>query len=58
MQAANRLKVALEAGQKSMGMWQMIPGGNISRLLARTGVDWVCVDCEHGYIDGARPCLR
>lgn len=35
-----------------MGMWQMIPGANVSRLLARTGADWVCVDCEHGNIDG------
>jgi len=34
-----------------MGMWQMIPGANVSRLLARTGADWVCVDCEHGNID-------
>jgi hypothetical protein len=25
---------------------QMIPGSNVSRTLARTGVDWVVVDCE------------
>lgn len=25
---------------------QMIPGSNVSRTLARTGVDWVLVDCE------------
>ncbi len=31
---------------------QMIPGSNVSRTLARTGVDWVLVDCEHGNIDG------
>jgi len=37
----------------SMGCWQMIPGANVSRLLARTGVDWVLVDCEHGNIDDA-----
>lgn len=24
----------------------MIPGSNVSRTLARTGVDWVLVDCE------------
>lgn len=33
-------------------MWQMLPDANISRLLARADVDWVCVDCEHGNIDG------
>ena len=31
---------------------QMIPGSNVSRALARTGVDWVLVDCEHGNMDG------
>jgi hypothetical protein len=25
---------------------QMIPGSNVSRTLARTGVDWVVVDCK------------
>lgn len=40
------------AGQQTFGMWQMIPGANVSRMLARTGVDWVVVDCEHGNIDG------
>ncbi|KHN93865.1 Pyruvate/Phosphoenolpyruvate kinase [Metarhizium album ARSEF 1941] len=51
MEACNRLKTAFAQGKKSMGMWQMIPGANVSRLLARSGVDWVMVDCEHGNID-------
>jgi len=53
MKVANRLKVAMEDGKgASMGIWQMIPGSNVSRVIARTGVDWVLVDCEHGNIDG------
>lgn len=32
---------------------QMLPGTNHSRAIARSGVDWICVDCEHGNIDGA-----
>ena len=53
MKGANRLRVALEEGKgPSLGCWQMIPGSNVSRTLARTGVDWVVVDCEHGNIDG------
>jgi 4-hydroxy-2-oxoheptanedioate aldolase len=52
MEACNRLKTAFAQGKQSMGMWQMIPGANVSRLLARSGVDWVMVDCEHGNIDG------
>lgn len=31
---------------------QMLPGSNVSRAMARTGVDWICVDREHGNIDG------
>ncbi|POR38676.1 4-hydroxy-2-oxo-heptane-1,7-dioate aldolase [Tolypocladium paradoxum] len=51
MQASNRLKTAFSQGRQSLGMWQMLPGANVSRLLARSGVDWVLVDCEHGNID-------
>ncbi|KAF2833352.1 2,4-dihydroxyhept-2-ene-1,7-dioic acid aldolase-like protein [Ophiobolus disseminans] len=29
----------------------MLPGTNHARAIARSGVDWVCVDCEHGNID-------
>lgn len=52
MESCNRLKTAFKQGKQSMGLWQMIPGANVSRLLARSGVDWVMVDCEHGNIDG------
>ncbi len=49
----NRLKqVFAEARRPAMGFWQMLPGANISRVLARSGADWVMVDCEHGNIDG------
>lgn len=46
MKAANRLKVAMDEGSAAFGCWQMAPGSNISRTLARTGVDFVVVDCE------------
>lgn len=56
MQAANRLKRVLAEGKEpAMGVWQMLPGSNISRILARSGADWVMVDCEHGNIDGRNP---
>lgn len=57
MLQSNRLKhVFSEAQRPAMGFWQMLPGANISRILARSGADWVMVDCEHGNIDGRRPC--
>lgn len=53
MQEANRLRKVMAVGKEAaMGCWQMIPGANVARTLARTGVDWVLVDCEHGNIDG------
>ncbi|TVY78255.1 hypothetical protein LSUE1_G003071 [Lachnellula suecica] len=52
MKTANRLKVAMEEGKAAFGCWQMAPGSNVSRTLARTGVDFVVVDCEHGNMDG------
>lgn len=58
MQSSNRLRSVFSknAGGASMGFWQMLPGANISRTLARTpGIDWVLVDCEHGNIDGEIP---
>ena len=30
----------------------MLPGTNVSRVIARQGFDWICVDCEHGNIAG------
>ncbi|KAF5597745.1 2 4-dihydroxyhept-2-ene-1 7-dioic acid aldolase [Fusarium subglutinans] len=54
MERGNFLRKALqESPGPSMGLWQMVPGANVSRALARVpGVDWVVVDCEHGNIDG------
>jgi len=52
MENLSRVKVALREGRQTFGLWQMIPGANVSRCLARAGADWVCVDCEHGNMDG------
>lgn len=61
MQAANRLLKALKTGSGlTFGAWQMLPGSNQARTIARCGFDWVLVDTEHGNIDGmgakAQPC--
>ncbi len=56
MQAANPLRKALKAGAGlTFGAWQMLPGANVSRTIARCGYDWICVDTEHGNIDGEIP---
>ncbi|KAI4246850.1 MAG: hypothetical protein LQ352_006298 [Teloschistes flavicans] len=52
MQAANRVQKALRTDSGlSFGAWQMLAGSNISRMIARSGFDWVVVDTEHGNID-------
>ncbi|KAF2745216.1 Phosphoenolpyruvate/pyruvate domain-containing protein [Sporormia fimetaria CBS 119925] len=51
LQQASRIYKALHKGGPSFGAWQMLPGSNHSRTIARSGVDWICVDCEHGNID-------
>lgn len=54
MTTSNKLKQVFTEGKRpAMGFWQMIPGANVSRVLARSGADWVMVDCEHGNIDDA-----
>ncbi|KAI5251957.1 2,4-dihydroxyhept-2-ene-1,7-dioic acid aldolase [Aureobasidium subglaciale] len=50
MQAANRLHKTLHGNALALGAWQMLPGSNLSRILARTSPDWICVDTEHGNI--------
>lgn len=53
MMQANRLRrVFTEDKGPAMGLWQMLPGANISRALARAGPDWIMVDCEHGVMNG------
>jgi 4-hydroxy-2-oxoheptanedioate aldolase len=50
MQAANHLHRTLHSNALALGAWQMLPGSNLSRILARSNPDWVCVDTEHGNI--------
>lgn len=56
MQGLNRVKTVLDKGGLALGVWQLLPGSNMSRTLARAGYDWVLVDCEHGNIDGQCLC--
>lgn len=50
---SNALRKALWTGNGlSFGAWQMLPGTHLSRTIARSGFDWVCIDCEHGNIAG------
>ncbi|PWY81998.1 Phosphoenolpyruvate/pyruvate domain-containing protein [Aspergillus heteromorphus CBS 117.55] len=54
MDGTSRVKQVLAQGTRvALGVWQLLPGSNLARILARAGYDWVLVDCEHGNIDDA-----
>lgn len=45
---AKGIKAKLAAGDVTVGTWQSIPGAAAAEILATTGVDWICIDMEHG----------
>ena len=47
----NPLISAWEAGRTTYGVWCTMPGSVPAELIARQGVDYVCVDYQHGLID-------
>jgi 4-hydroxy-2-oxoheptanedioate aldolase len=52
LQEASTIYKAFKKGGPAFAGWQMLPGTNHSRAIARSGVDLVVVDCEHGNIAG------
>ncbi|EDU40014.1 HpcH 24-dihydroxyhept-2-ene-17-dioic acid aldolase [Pyrenophora tritici-repentis] len=54
LQDKSRIYRAFQKGGPTFGGWQMLPGTNHSRAIARSGVDWICVDTEHGNINDSQ----
>lgn len=38
-------------GATTLGGWLSMPGSVTAEIVARSGVDYVCIDCQHGAID-------
>lgn len=38
-------------GDPSLGIWVNLPDIHLAETLARTGVDWLCFDLQHGLMD-------
>ncbi|RAK99981.1 Phosphoenolpyruvate/pyruvate domain-containing protein [Aspergillus ibericus CBS 121593] len=53
MDGTSRVKKVLQENRVALGVWQLLPGSNLARILARAGYDWVLVDCERGNIGDA-----
>lgn len=56
----NPVREVWEAGRTAFGLWSLVPGSFGAEILARTGVDYVCVDQQHGIIgyDAMVPMLQ
>ncbi len=51
MASLNPLKKAWAEGLTVFGLWSVVPGSFGAELVAGAGVDYVCVDQQHGIID-------
>ena len=47
----NRVKQLWREGKPAVGGWLSIPSGFSAEVMAHTGLDWLCVDMQHGCID-------
>jgi len=46
----NPLKQAWAEGRTAFGLWSVIPSSISAEIFAKTGVDYVCVDQQHGVV--------
>lgn len=49
--AGRLLKKKLSTGKTVFGLWVTLESPTVSEIAARVGLDWVCVDLEHGELD-------
>lgn len=47
---SNPIKQLLRAGKPAVGTWLSLGNITAARFLARSGLDWVCVDIEHSLV--------
>jgi 2-keto-3-deoxy-L-rhamnonate aldolase RhmA len=49
--AGNRLRQKLRNGETTFGLWVTMESATVSEIAAWIGVDWICIDTEHGELD-------
>jgi 2-keto-3-deoxy-L-rhamnonate aldolase RhmA len=47
----NKLRERLRRQETSYGLWVTLESPTITEIAGALGVDWVCVDTEHGHLD-------
>lgn len=49
--AMNRIRTLLREGKPALGAIVTMPSPQVMRVMARSGLDWLLIDMEHGPID-------
>lgn len=47
----NPLRLKVSKGETAFGLWVTLESPTVTEVAAALGVDWVCVDLEHGALD-------
>lgn len=51
VQAIQRFRAKLRAGQPTYGLWVTLESPSITESAVALGLDWVVIDAEHGHLD-------
>jgi 2-keto-3-deoxy-L-rhamnonate aldolase RhmA len=49
--AGRTLKDKLRSGARTFGLWVTLESPTVSEIARQVGLDWLCVDLEHGELD-------
>ena len=49
--AGQKLKQKLKNGEVALGLWVTLESPSITEIALRLGLDWICIDTEHGHLD-------
>jgi 2-dehydro-3-deoxyglucarate aldolase/4-hydroxy-2-oxoheptanedioate aldolase len=49
--AGDRLRQKLQNRETTFGLWVTMESPTVSEIAARLGLDWICIDTEHGELD-------
>jgi 2-keto-3-deoxy-L-rhamnonate aldolase RhmA len=47
----NPLRERLQAKEPACGLWVTLESPSVTEIAAELGLDWICIDTEHGHLD-------
>jgi 2-keto-3-deoxy-L-rhamnonate aldolase RhmA len=51
LNGSKRLKQKLRDGETTFGLWVTLESPTVSEMAAHIGLDWICIDTEHGGLE-------